>query len=105
MKLTTDSLSSASLPTGKNSISENKRLTVAEDDEKSSHKKTSSLSAKAGKGLKRNLKNWEAFIETEDSLDDEEGLPYDEELDLGIDISTIPTKKSGRVTSNQRKQA
>jgi hypothetical protein len=90
MKPTADSSFSSQFSAGKNTTHENKRPSINEDTEKSLGKKSPVAPPKASKGLKRNLKNWEAFINEEDNLEDDEeaGLPYDEELDLGITVTS-----------------
>jgi hypothetical protein len=90
MKPTADSSFPSNFSAGKNTTHENKHPSIKEDTEKSSGKKTPVAPPKASKGLKRNLKNWEAFINEDDDFenDDEAGLPYDEELDLGITVTS-----------------
>lgn len=48
---------------------------------------------KATKGLKRNLKNWEAFMEEDDNDIALTGLAFDMELDLDIEAE-LPTHSS-----------
>jgi hypothetical protein len=108
MKSTHDSSFPTPFSSEKNKGFNEKHLDVTDDNkqEKSLGKKSSAiLHAKSSKGLKRNLKNWEAFIAEDDETafnDDKAGLPYDEELDLGLEEDTIVASKK---ESKKRKQA
>ena len=97
MKLTNDS--SSSFIHAKTKVTENKRPFVTEEEGKALSKKPANTSAKNNKGLKRNLKNWEAFIE-EDEEDEDTGLSFDVELDLGLDVS-----RNRQPEAKKRKQA
>jgi hypothetical protein len=100
MKLNTDSHSFNAPPSTKplDSKKTEKRLVLTDEDAlQTPSRKTVSLAPKANKGLKRNLKNWEVFMEEEDTLDD------DTDTGLNIEIEVLISNPTISATSSKQK--
>jgi hypothetical protein len=60
---------------------------------------------KATKGLKRNLKNWEAFMEEDDHEIAVTGLAFDMELDLDIETDVQQPRRHTAKTNKRNASA
>jgi hypothetical protein len=111
MKLNTDSNPSmASSNNSRQSLDfkkpEKRIVLTDEDPQQAPSKKAVPLAPKANKGLKRNLKNWEAFMEDEDDAmeeaEDTDAFHADTALNLEINVLMNPQHQFVKAEQNKK---